>query len=70
MPADTAVFPFMMELNAMLLDPISSSYGEIGRFRQALWNKHFGNVHVQLDRPVDGWLEQWKRTAEANTNAS
>lgn len=50
----------------MLLDP-NSSRSEIGRFRQALWSEHFGNV--QLDSPAHGWLEQWKRTAEANANA-
>ena len=55
-----------MELNAMLFDP-NSSRSEIGRFRQALWSEHFGNV--QLNRPAHGWLEQWKRTAEANVNA-
>ena len=55
-----------MELNAMLLDP-TSSHSEIGRFRQALWSEHFGNI--QLKRSADGWLAQWKRAAEANADA-
>jgi hypothetical protein len=55
-----------MELNAMLLDS-TSSHSEIGRFRQALWSEHFGNL--QVNRLADGWLEQWKLTAEANANA-
>jgi hypothetical protein len=50
----------------MLLDP-TSSHSDIGRFRQALWSEHFGNV--QLKRPADGWLAQWKRAAESNANA-
>lgn len=53
-----------MEINAVILDTEEEKTGSVKDFRENLWSEHLGLE--KMERPTDGWLELWKKTALEN----